>query len=197
MNNPTAATSRPTSDKGSDHMPVTLDEAGPGTDLHTGALIRQALAAQGVSLRVGAGATECGWLATTGHDGPTVYITTHDSNGHSGYDVDRAASAEFSAVVTTDAGTSPIYQGADPEACARAVAEFLGKSPCDWCQDYGSIEIFDAGTDGLTGHRPCEMPPCVKRRKAVAAEFERKRAQAEAEAQTHAAVCGPDCCPPF
>ncbi|MGP4004668.1 hypothetical protein [Streptomyces sp. 8N706] len=120
----------------------------PGADLYTGALIRRALTEQGVSHRVGAGATERGWLATTGHDGPTLYITAHDCNGRMGYDVDRAAFIGFNAVVTDEQGTRMVYNGTaedrrpavDAEECTRAVAAFLRLRPfCGWCEDTGSI----------------------------------------------------------
>ncbi|MCC2280918.1 hypothetical protein LKL35_36985 [Streptomyces sp. ET3-23] len=178
-----------------------------GADLYTGALIRQALTGQGVSHRVGAGATERGWLATTGHDGPTVYITAHDCNGGMGYDVDRAAHIGFNAVVTDDQGTRMVYNGTsanlrpvpDAEACARAVAAHLGLPGawlCSWCEDTGSITIHHPSTDGITGHRECDNPPCVARGERLVAEYEARKAREEAEAAAH--VCADAlCCPPF
>ncbi|MFJ7416719.1 hypothetical protein ACIQWZ_38890 [Streptomyces sp. NPDC098077] len=34
---------------------------------------------------------------------------------------------------------------------------------CGWCEDYGLIEIFHPSTDGLIGHRRCDIPECVAR----------------------------------
>ena len=120
----------------------------------TGAVIREALTRHGVAHRVGEGATERGWLATTGHDGPTVYVTGHSTNGPMSYDTDREGFFGFNAVVTEAPGpddepgmrsvTRHVFAGTplpgdaerdDPtpeesaEACARAVAAHFGIEP--------------------------------------------------------------------
>ena len=171
-----------------------------------GEIIRAALDAQGVSHRIaGEGIVERVHLATAGHDGPTVYISGHDTAGRMGYDTERTGHASYSATVHTAAGTKLLYFGGaegmtpqqDAEACASAVAEYLypksehtdtaPEPDCGSCEDYGEITTYHPSTDGVTGTRPCLDEACQARRAAAHAP----RPEVE-----H--VCTvPLCCPPF
>ncbi|MGX1887421.1 hypothetical protein [Streptomyces sp. NPDC055287] len=109
-------------------------------------------------------------------------------------------------MVTTDAGTSMVWDGPDAglspapdaESCARSVAAYLGLSSsfCPSCEDYGVVEVFHPSTDALTGHRPCEDVLCVKRGERSAAHAAATRAALEAEQAAHECT-GDLCCPPF
>lgn len=117
-------------------MTFSLYKTAPGHHLRMGALLRSALTDHGVSHRVCGGVVEYGYLATT-YDGPTVYVIAHDANGYPHYDVPRAGCLGTTAVVTTAVGTRMVYDGLsanlhpieDAEACARAVADYLGTLP--------------------------------------------------------------------
>jgi len=195
-------------------MPLSFTKTAPVTAQHTGALIRHALTAHGVPHRVEASFSTSASLVTTGHEEPSLYITSQNHNGHMHYDLPRTAHLSFSAVVTTATGTHMIYFGddlppeKDAEACAAAVAAYLRhptydaptpQAPdCDACEDYGYTKIYDASTDAPIGTDPCTVPECVARRAVAAARWEEEYALAERAADDHAAVCsGAECCPPF
>ncbi|MGW2421487.1 hypothetical protein ACWC0C_19935 [Streptomyces sp. NPDC001709] len=236
-------------------MAVVLTRTRPGTDLHMGALLRDALTRHGVtSVRVDKpwSMLPNEYLVAEVPGRARVWIHAASCNGATHYDIPRGELMAVAAVVTDETNTRFVYDGfshdngrpvAQAEACAEAVAAFLGvhapepereclhcgrriewieadgqgawydssnwlgcadganphaPAPlCSWCEDYGVIEIFHASTDAVIGHRPCDNRPCVKRRMKAAAEAEAERAHAEAEAEAHAAVCTPQCCPPF
>ncbi|MFD4949640.1 hypothetical protein ACFWNT_46000 [Streptomyces sp. NPDC058409] len=166
-------------------MTISLDKTAPGSEMRMGAVLRRALAVQGVNHRVGGG-VEHGYLATT-NDGPTVYIIAHSVNGYPHCDIPRGEHIGTTAVVTTDEGTSLVYDGTsanlrpveDAEACARAVAAHLGTTPlCGTCEDYGFVYLYHPSTDAITGTTPCPDEACRQRgeeRAARAAQMHTKR----------------------
>jgi len=177
----------------------------PADQSRTGGVLRAALDRHGITHRVCGNGVERGYLATTLAGAPRVYITAHNYGGHTGYDLSEVGHIGFTAVVTTDDGTSLVWDGPDAElspildaeSCARSVAAYLGLSPffCPSCEDYGQVELFHLSTDALTGHRPCEDVLCVQRRERRA-HAAGARAALEAEQAAH--ECAGDlCCPPF
>ncbi|MEU7317442.1 hypothetical protein [Streptomyces sp. NPDC007083] len=171
----------------------------------TGSVLRAALGRCGITHRVCVG-VERGFLATTLEAAPRVFITAHNYSGRTGYDLPQTGHIGFTAVVTTDAGTSVVWDGPDAglppvqdaESCARSIAAYLDLSPffCPSCQDYGYVEIFHPSTDALVGHRPCEDELCVRWGERRAAHVATARARREAEEAAH--ECVDDlCCPPF
>ncbi|MEE1736459.1 hypothetical protein PUR49_08095 [Streptomyces sp. BE147] len=236
-------------------MAAVLTRTHPGTDLHMGALLRDALTRHGVtSVRVDKPwpSLPNEYLVAEVPGRAPVWIHAASCNGATHYDIPRGELMAVAAVVTDERNTRFVYDGfsddntrprAQAETCAEAVAAFLGvqapepqreclhcgrriewieadgqgawydssnrtgcmdgtdlhaPAPRCWsCEDTGVIEIFHASTDALIGHRPCDDRPCVKRRTKAAAEAQAERARAEAEAEAHAAVCTPQCCPPF
>lgn len=178
----------------------------PADQSRTGSVLRAALDRHGITHRVCGDGVERGYLATTLQSAPRVYITAHNYSGHCGYDLPEAGHIGFTAAVTTDAGTSMVWDGPDAElspvldaqSCARSVAAYLGLSPffCPSCEDYGRVELFHPSTDALTGHRPCEDVLCVKRGERRAAHAAAARARLEAERAAHGCA-GDLCCPPF
>ncbi|MGW0333534.1 hypothetical protein ACWD0J_16955 [Streptomyces sp. NPDC003011] len=212
---------------------ITFKKTRAGSELHMGALLRDALARQGVSVRVDRPwpSLPTEYLVAEAPDRPSVWITAHDCNGSTHYDTHRRALMGVTAVVTDEQNTRFVFCGLDAdtearpaaqaEACAAAVAEFFGlpvpapehrrclhcgrsiewieadgqgawhdssnwiacvdgeslHSPeplCGWCEDTGLITLYDASTDGITGHRPCDSAPCAKRRKESAARLAQK-----------------------
>ncbi|MFD7552296.1 hypothetical protein, partial [Streptomyces sp. NPDC059816] len=93
-------------------------------------------------------------------------------------------------------GQGAWYDASNATGCVDSTHLHAPAPLCWSCEDTGVIEIFHASTD-LTGHRPCEDQPCAKRRTKAAAKAEAERARADAEAEAHAALCTPQCCPPF
>lgn len=143
-------------------MRHSLIKTRPDSEQRTGALIRAALERYDVTHRVGGGAAEHGWLATTGHTGAAVYITAHHPRQPMSYDVPTDGLIAIHAVVTTDTGTRFVYAG-DPDdlhpdpaveagKCAEAVAAFLGlpiAEPEHQCLHCGrSIEWIEADGQG-------------------------------------------------
>jgi len=237
---------------------ITLAKTAPSTETHMGALLRDALARHGVTVRVDRPSpvlpTE---FLVAEHPGHTpVQIDSYSRHGARHYDIPRAELTAVAAVITDDKSTRFVYDGfsddARPveqaEACAAAVARHFGlpareapnaaaeertcmhcarviewieadgqgawydssnqtgcadgENPhapeplCGWCEDTGMIILYDASTDAITGHRPCDNPPCVKRREAAATRWEEEHKRAKAEATAH--VCTDAlCCPPF
>lgn len=114
-------------------MGVTMTKTRPGTELHTGALIRHALEERGVSIRI-----DRGWLIATAEPSgsPQVWVTAHDCNGGMHYDTHRGAFMGATAVVDYGDRAAPVFNGADlttpagpvgnVRAMADAVALFLG-----------------------------------------------------------------------
>ncbi|MEV5283375.1 hypothetical protein ACFYMW_35750 [Streptomyces sp. NPDC006692] len=97
-------------------------------------------------------------------------------------------------------GQGAWYDSSNGTGCVDVAddAALHAPAPLCWsCEDTGAIDIFHASTDAVIGHRPCEDRPCVKRRTKAASEAEAARTRTEAEAEAHAAVCTPQCCPPF
>jgi hypothetical protein len=178
----------------------------PSGQSRTGGVLRAALDHLGITHRVCGNGVERGYLATTLEGAPRVYITAHNYDGHTGYDLPEAGHIGFTAVVTTDTGTSLVWDGPDAElspvldaeSCARSVAAYLGLSPffCPSCDDYGRVELFHPSTDAPTGHRPCEDVLCVKQGERRAAHAAAERAALEAEQAAHECT-GYLCCPPF
>lgn len=183
-----------------------LIKTAPADRSRTGAVLRATLDRHGITHRVCGDGVERDYLATTLEGAPRVYITAHNYSGHSGYDLPTAGHIGFTAVVTTDAGTSMVWDGPDvelsplldAESCARSVAAYLGLSPffCLSCDDYGWVELFHPSTDASTGHRACEDVLCVKRGERRAAHAAAARARLEAEQAAHECT-GALCCPPF
>ncbi|RNG26160.1 hypothetical protein EEJ42_15990 [Streptomyces botrytidirepellens] len=152
-----------------------------------GVLLRDALAHQGVSFRVVKPYDRLPpeyLVAQADLTGPRVWIHGCDCNGSTHYDIPRAGLLAVAAVVTDEDGTRFVFDGfsrdearpvAQAEACARAVAVFLGLEPrepeCTWCQDYGQYPIHDGNTDAVLYHRACENPLCVARRQERAALY--------------------------
>ncbi|WP_330342630.1 hypothetical protein [Streptomyces sp. NBC_00557] len=186
-----------------------LTKTAPANQARTGAVLRAALDRHGITHRVCGDGVERGCLATTMEGAPRVYITAHNSSRHivrNGYDLPEAGHIGFTAVVTTETGTSLVWNGPDAElppaqdaeSCARSVAAYLGLSPffCPSCHDYGQVEIFHPSTDALTGHRPCEDVLCARRGERRAAHAATARARHDAEQAAHECT-GHSCCPPF
>ncbi|MCX4681396.1 hypothetical protein OG413_40070 [Streptomyces sp. NBC_01433] len=180
-----------------------LIKTAPADRLRTGGILRTALDRHGITHRVCGGGVERGHLATTLEQAPRVYITAYN-DGCTGYDLPEAGHGGFTAVVTTDTGTSMVWDGPDAElppaldaeSCARSVATYLGLTPffCPSCEDHGQVELFHPSTDALVGRRPCEDVLCVKRgeRRAAAAAL----AALYVEHGAHKCT-GYMCCPPF
>lgn len=161
-------------------FPYSLTKTAPNAELRMGALLRDALAHQGVSIRVVKPYRSLPpeyLVAQTDPEGPRVWIHATDCNGSMHYDIPRAGLMAVAAVVTDEGVTRFVFDGfsrdearpvTQAEACSRAVAEFLGLEPrdseCTWCQDYGQYPIHDGSTDAVLYHRACENPLCVARR---------------------------------
>lgn len=141
-------------------FPHSLTRTAPGSQLRMGALLRDALAHQGVSFRVAKPYTTLPdehLVATADQAGPRVWIHAVDCNGHSHYDIPRAGLMAVAAVITDETGTRFVFDGfswkearpvAQAQACARAVAVFLGLEPREpestWSQDDAQDTAVDA-----------------------------------------------------
>ncbi|MET7487118.1 hypothetical protein [Streptomyces sp. NPDC005538] len=168
-------------------FPYSLTKTADGSDLRMGVLLRDALAHQGVSFRVVKPYDRLPpeyLMAQAVTDGPRVWIHAADCNGSLHYDIPRAQLMAVAAVVTDEGGTRFVFDGfshdaarpvAQAEACARAVAVFLGLEPrepeCTWCQDDGQYPIHDGSTDAVLYHRACENSLCAARREERAALY--------------------------
>ncbi|MET9776231.1 hypothetical protein ABZ023_18555 [Streptomyces sp. NPDC006367] len=145
-------------------MAAVLTRTRPGADLHMGALLRDALTRCGVtSLRV-----EKPWstlpneyLVAEVPGRARVWIHAASCNGATHYDIPRDELMAVAAVVTDETNTRFVYDGfsdgnarpvAQAEACAEAVAAFLGvhaPEPARECLHCGRrIEWIEADGQG-------------------------------------------------
>lgn len=108
-------------------MGVTIEKTRPGTELHMGAILRQALETRGIRYRV-----DGAYLVAMAGDSetPRAWITAYGCNGEIGYDVSRAVHMGTTAAVVTEDGTRYIYDGLSeihrPVPCAWACADAVG-----------------------------------------------------------------------
>lgn len=105
-------------------MSLSLIKTRPGGELHMGALLRDALAFQGIGVRV-----DKPWRSLPSeflvaeHEGcARVWIHAASWNGGTHYDIPRAELMAVAAVVTDDVSTRFVYNGFDDEP-ARPVAQ--------------------------------------------------------------------------
>jgi hypothetical protein len=105
-------------------MSVTLNKTRPGTELRMGALLRDALAFQGVSVRVDKPwrSLPSEFLVAEREGHTRVWIHAASWNGATHYDTPRAELMAVAAVITDDGGTRFVYDGFSDES-ARPVAQ--------------------------------------------------------------------------
>ncbi|MFI1203534.1 hypothetical protein ACH4VR_29580 [Streptomyces sp. NPDC020883] len=176
---------------------------------YTGALLLQALAHEGVTVQIDQPwpSLPCEFIVCERKGHARVWVhCVNEGNTRMNYDIPCDELWSVMATVTDERNTRLVYCGLDQEgatpraqavACAEAVAVQLRLRPfCTSCEDTGHVTIYHHSTGGVTGSRPCQWAPCVKRREEQAAENQRKRAAEEAKAAAH--VCtNSRCCPPF
>ncbi|MFJ8785932.1 hypothetical protein [Streptomyces sp. NPDC102476] len=118
-------------------MAVTLTRTRPAADLHMGALLRGALARQGVTVYVERPWTSLPneYLVAAVPGRARVWIHAMSCSGATHYDIPLGELMAVAAVVTDETNTRFVYDGfsddnarplAQAEACAEAVAAFLG-----------------------------------------------------------------------
>lgn len=115
-------------------MAHALTKTRPGNDLHMGALLREALAFQGISVRVDKPwrSLPSEYLIAEREGYTRVWIHAASCNGDSHYDIPRAALMAVAAVITDDVSTRFVYNGFDdesprPVAQAQAMAEAVAR----------------------------------------------------------------------
>ncbi|MEE1737087.1 hypothetical protein PUR49_11350 [Streptomyces sp. BE147] len=119
---------------------ITFKKTAPGDDLRMGALLVDALARRGVAARVDQPwrSLSAVYLVAEAPDRPRVWITAHDSDGGTHYDIHRGALVGVTAVVSDEQGTRFVFFGLgdstdgpveQAEACAEAVAAFFAPRP--------------------------------------------------------------------
>lgn len=118
-------------------MSVSMAKTRPGTQLHMGALLRDALAFQGISVRVDKPwrSLPSEFLVAEREGHTRVWIHAASCNGATHYDIPRAELMGVAAVITDDVSTRFVYDGfgdnaappvAQAEAVAAAVARHFG-----------------------------------------------------------------------
>lgn len=118
-------------------MSVSLIKTRPGTELHMGALLRDALAFQGISVRIDKPwrSLPSEYLVAEREGHTRVWIHAHSCGGAMHYDIPRAELLGVAAVITDDVSTRFVYNGfsdesarpvAQAEAMAAAVARHFG-----------------------------------------------------------------------
>lgn len=118
-------------------MVASLNKTRPGTALHMGALLRDALAFQGISVRVDKpwNSLPTEYLVAEREGHARVWIHAHSCNGTMHYDIPRAELLGVAAVVTDHVSTRFVYDGfshkdarpvAQAQAMAAAVAGHFG-----------------------------------------------------------------------
>lgn len=115
-------------------MSNTLNKTRPGIELHMGALLRDALAFQGISVRVDRPwpSLPSEYLVAEREGYTRVWIHAASCNGASHYDIPRAELIAVAAVITDDASTRFVYDGfsdenARPVAQAKAMAAAVAR----------------------------------------------------------------------
>lgn len=109
----------------------------PGPDMHMGALLREALEFQGISVRVDKPwrSVPSVYLVAEREGYTRVWIHAHSCNGAMHYDIPRAELMGVAAVITDEVSTRFVYNGfndenarpvAQAQALAAAVARHFG-----------------------------------------------------------------------
>ncbi|MFF3363607.1 hypothetical protein [Streptomyces misionensis] len=118
-------------------MAASLVKTRPGTDLHMGVLLRDALAFQGIGVRVDKPwrSLPSEFLVAEREGHTRVWIHAASWNGATHYDIPRAELMAVAAVITDEVSTRFVYDGfsdenarpvAQAEAMAAAVARHFG-----------------------------------------------------------------------
>lgn len=118
-------------------MTLTLTKTRPGIELHMGALLRGALAFQGIGVRIDKPwrSIPSEYLVAEREGHTRVWIHAVSCNGPCHYDIPRAELMGVAAVITDDVSTRFVYDGfsddsarpvAQAEAMAAAVARHFG-----------------------------------------------------------------------
>ncbi|MCX4554157.1 hypothetical protein [Streptomyces sp. NBC_01500] len=110
-------------------MSHTLSKTRPGSELHMGALLREALAFQGISVRVYKPwrSIPSEYLVAEREGYTRVWIHATSCNGTSHYDISRAELMAVAAVITDDVSTRFVYDGFSDDA-ARPVSQAVAMS---------------------------------------------------------------------